>query len=218
MQESMRFLYRLAAGGTLSDGYRCPSPRLTVNNSTHSLLSSEKMRRPSTWITVALCFGLRLPLPPPHSGRPQQPLPESQPWSLLPQQSARHHREHSSSLEAARHWCINRLSRSISPGYSYVLCLSPPSGILSLCNPILPAFQGYSRSGALDSSCTTTTPLVLGQNWLPRPCFPAYSSFPPVRDNLESGLWPTLAQPFPPLCWGRVFPSPGRYSGSRSAK
>ena len=155
------------------------------------------------------CSGLRLPLPPLHSGRPQQPLPESQPWSLLPQQSASHHREHSSSLEAACHCCINRLSCSISPGYSSVLCLSPPSGILSLsATPSVLPSKATPGLEPLKSSCTTTTPLVLGQNWLPHPCSLAYSSFLPVRDNLESGLWPTLAQPFPPLCWGEGFPFP----------
>ena len=101
-----------------------------------------------------------------------------------------------------------------------MLCLSSTSGILflSLCNPIFPAFQGYSRSGALKINLYNHNSIGAGAKLIASPMFLSYSSFLPVRNNLESGLWPTFAQLFPPLCWGEGFPSPGRYSGSRRAK
>ena len=167
----VHFLSDSQAGETLSEGSRCPG--LSLNNSTHSLLSCEKTRG-------ALCPLLILPEGPEvASAPPSRPVGSAlrETPAALPREpavisaaSAKHQSPHKTQsfpggcLSLVYKWavtlhqfCIQLCVAFTTPFWnSLSLSLSATPSFLS--SKVVPGLE------PLKSSCTTIVPSVLGQN------------------------------------------------------
>lgn len=174
----VHFLSDSQAEETLSEGSRCPG--LSLNNSTHSLLSSEKTQHMRTW--GALCPLLILPEGPEvTSAPPSRPVGSAlrETPATLPREpavisaaSAEHQSPHKAQsfpggcLSLVYKWavtlhqfCVRLRAAFTTPFWnSLSLSLSLSATPSFLSSTVVPGLE------PLKSSCATTAPSVLGQN------------------------------------------------------